>query len=141
MRVLVDTSVWVDFLNEHPSPEAETLVRLIREEADVLTCGVIAAEVLQGIRRTRHLPEIERHFLDMEWLTPREPDTYLEAAELYRRLLSKGVTIRSTIDCLIARLAAEHDALLLAKDRDLKSIVESGLLDLQALPVPRPGVT
>jgi hypothetical protein len=71
----------------------------------------------------------------MEWLTPREPETYLEAADLYRRLRSRGVTIRSTIDCIIAKLAEENDALLLSKDRDLQIIVDSGLLDLRTLPL------
>ena len=135
MRVLVDSSAWVDFFNGHPSPQAEALERLIREEADVLTCGVVASEVLQGIRRSKSLTKIERHFLDMEWLTPREPETYLEAANLYRQLRAKGVTIRSTIDCIIAKLAEENDALLLSKDRDLHLIVESQLLDLRSLPL------
>ena len=135
MRVLVDTSAWVDFFNGHPSPEAEALTRLIREEADVLTCGVVVAEVLQGLRKSKTLTKIEQHLLGMEWLTPREPETYVEAANLYRHLRSKGVTIRSTIDCVIAQLADEHDVLLLSKDRDLRLIIESGLLDLRALPI------
>ena len=135
MRVLVDTSAWVDFFNGHPSPEAEALARLIREEADVLTCGVVVAEVLQGLRKSKTLTKIEQHLLGMEWLTPREPETYVEAANLYRHLRSKGVTIRSTIDCVIAQLADEHDVLLLSKDRDLRLIIESGLLDLRALPI------
>jgi len=135
MRVLVDTSAWVDFFNGFPSPEADALARLIREEADVLTCGVVVAEVLQGLRRSKSLTEIERHFLEMEWLTPRESETYLEAADLYRRLRSQGVTIRSTIDCLIAKLADEHDVLLLSKDRDMRLIIESQLLELRAIPV------
>ena len=135
MRVLVDTSAWVDFFNGHPSPQADALTRLIREEADVLTCGVVAAEVLQGIRRSKSLEEIEQHFLDMEWLTPREPETYLEAADLYRQLRSQGLTIRSTIDCIITKLAEENDALLLSKDRDIQLIVDSKLLDLRSLPI------
>jgi predicted nucleic acid-binding protein len=135
VRVLVDTSAWVDFFNGHPSPEAEALTRLIREEADVLTCGVVVAEVLQGLKKSKTLAQIEQHFLDMEWLTPIEPETYVEAAGLYRRLRSKGVTIRSTIDCVIAKLADENDVLLLSKDRDLRLIIESGLLDVKALPI------
>jgi len=135
MRVLVDTSAWVDFFNGHPSPQADALTRLIREEADVLTCGVVAAEVLQGIRRSKSLMKIEKHFREMEWLTPREPATYLEAADLYRQLRAKGLTIRSTIDCIIAKLAEEHDALLLSKDRDLQIIVDSKILDLRMLPL------
>lgn len=135
MRVLVDTSAWVDFFNGHPSPQADALARLIREEADVQTCGVVVAEVLQGIKRSKNLTEIEKHFREMEWLTPREPETYLEAADLYRGLRERGLTIRSTIDCIIAKLAEENDALLLSKDRDLQIIVDSSLLDVHALPL------
>ena len=50
MRVLVDTSVWIDFFNGHPSPEAETLAQLIEDEVELLTCGVVVAEFMQGIR-------------------------------------------------------------------------------------------
>ncbi len=136
MRVLVDSSAWVDFFNGHPSPQADALARLIRQEADVLTCGVVAAEVLQGIRHPKHRARIEGHFLDMEWLPPREPETYLAAAALFRQLRARGLTIRSTIDCIIARLAHENDALLLSKDRDLAVIIESEILDLRSLPLP-----
>jgi predicted nucleic acid-binding protein len=135
MRVLVDTSAWVDFFNDFDSPEADALASLIREEADILTCGVVVAEVLQGLKQTKTLGAIERHFLEMEWLTPSEPRTYVEAANLYRQLRSRGVTIRSTIDCLIARLADEHGVLLLSKDRDIRLIVESGLVDVKAFPI------
>jgi hypothetical protein len=138
VRVLVDTSVWVDFVNGHPSPEADALAALLRDECDVLTCGVVAAEFLQGIRDLDSRVTLEGHFRDMEWLTPREPDTYLEAAALYRQLRERGVTIRSTIDCLIARLADEHDCLLLAKDRDMRHIFDSGLVTAREYPTPRP---
>ena len=133
MRILVDTSVWVDFFNGHPSKQAETLARLIREDADLVTCGLIVSEVLQGLRQAKSLLNI--HFRQMDWLSPKEPDTYLEAADLFRRLRARGLTIRSTIDCVIAILAAHHDALLLSKDRDLTLIVESNLLVLRAMPI------
>jgi predicted nucleic acid-binding protein len=135
MKILVDTSVWVDFFNGHPSPQAETLAHLIREEADVVTCGLIVSEVLQGLRQTKSRTSIERHFREMDWLSPTEPDTYIEAAALFRRLRARGITIRSTIDCVIANLAAHHEALILTKDRDLTLIVESKLLALRSLPV------
>ena len=135
MRVLVDTSVWIDFFNQHPSREAAALAGLLEDEVEIVTCGVVLAEFLQGVRKGRGLATLERHFRDMECLAPREPDTYFEAAALYRDLRSKGVTVRSTIDCLIARLAAEHGALLLARDRDLRAILESGLSNARALPV------
>ncbi len=121
MRVLVDTSVWIDFFNGRPDPAADTLTQLIEDEVEILTCGLIAAELLQGVRRDKQRATIERHLRDMEWLSPREPDTYVAAAELFRSLRARGVTIRSTIDCIIAQLAAENDALLLAHDKDLRA--------------------
>lgn len=95
----------------------------------------MVAEVLQGIRRSKSLTKIEKHFCEMEWLTPQEPETYLEAADLYRRLRERGPTIRSTIDCIIAKLAGENDALVLSRDRDPQIILESKLIDVRALPL------
>jgi predicted nucleic acid-binding protein len=135
MRVLVDTSVWADFFNGAPSREAAVLTRLITDEVELVTCGVVIAEFFQGLRRTKSLPEIERQFRDMECLAPIEPDTYFFAAGLYRDLRRRGVTIRSTIDCLIVRIAELHDVLLLARDRDLTQILESGLTGVRRVPV------
>ena len=51
MRVLVDTSVWIDFFNGHPSLEAEGLAQLIEDEVELLTCGVIVAEFILAKNR------------------------------------------------------------------------------------------
>ena len=135
MTVLVDTSVWVDFFNRHNSHEADALARLIEDEAEIATCGVVLAEFFQGIRDRESLKTLEGFFRDMPLLTPREPDTYLAAAELYRGLRARGVLVRSTIDCLIVRMAQEADVLLLAKDRDINRIIESGLCRVKAVAV------
>ena len=134
MTVLVDTSVWVDFFNGHPSPEAEMLAGLIEGEVDIVTCGVVIAEFFQGIRNRRSLARLEQFFRDMNCLKPREPDSYLAAAELYRNLRGRGVSVRSTIDCLIARLAEEAGVFLLAKDRDMRHILASGLCGARGVP-------
>ena len=134
MRVLVDTSVWVDFFNEYPSREADVLAQLLHDEVEILTCGVVIAEFFQGIRRVSSLAELESHFRDMESLVPRDPDTYFAAAALYRDLRAQGVTVRSTIDCLIVCLTEESGALLLAKDRDIAQILDSGLSGVRAMP-------
>ena len=125
--------MWADFFNGHPSPEARALENLIEDEAELVTCGLIACEVLQGLKAGRSLTLIERQFRDMEWLSPSEPDSYVRAADLFRRLRSRGITIRSTIDCLIATMAADSRTVILSKDRDLAAIVKSKLLDLRSL--------
>ena len=128
MKVLIDTSAWVDFLNDHPSRESEILAALIAGEEELCTCGVIVAEVFQGLRRDKSRDELERLFRDLLFIAPAGIDTYLRAAEVYRQLRRKGVTVRSTVDCLIAVLAEENSCHILARDRDLEAIVASGLL-------------
>ncbi len=130
MRVLVDTSAWAEFLNGTGSPEAKAVDRLLAGEDDVVTCGLVAAEVFQGIRRDRD--ELEAFFRKMTFLEPAGIDTYLRAADLHRTLRRRGVTIRSTIDCLLAVLAADNGCDILFRDRDLRLIVESGLLDVRS---------
>ena len=134
MRVLVDTSVWADFFNDHPSRERAALSELLRSDHDACTCGVIVAEVFQGLRRQRGRAAIERSFRDMILLEAEGIETYLRAAALFRELRSRGHTIRSTIDCLIAVLADEGGCALLARDRDLSAILESGLVDVRSWP-------
>ncbi len=136
MKVLVDTSVWIDFFNDYKSPAAEALARLIDEEVDLLTCGVILSEFMQGLKDPGTIKTLEKHFREMDWLTPQEPETYLAAAALFRDLRRRGITVRSTIDCLIAQLALENKALILTKDKDLSRIIDSGVMRLQAFPIP-----
>ena len=131
MRILVDTSVWVDFLNDHPSPEANALAALIANRADLATCGVIVAEVLQGLRRESERRAVEARFRDLVFLEATGFDLYQRAAELFRALRARGKTIRSTIDCVIAVVASEHQCYVLAKDRDMTTLLTSGLIAAQ----------
>jgi hypothetical protein len=117
-----------DVFNGRRKPHPEALKAMIGDQLDIVTCGVVAAEMLQGFRDARTVAAIERHFSEMEWLTPEEPATYLASAALFRALRSRGITIRSTIDCLIACLAEAGGALLLHKDRDVTRILESKLV-------------
>ena len=128
MRVLVDTSAWVDFLNGFPSPVADALAELLRGDDDVCTCGIVVAEVFQGLRRDEGRYAIRRSFEDLVFLEPSGIRLYLRAAELYRELRQKGRTVRSTVDCIIATIAEDGGCALLAHDRDMDAILDSGLL-------------
>jgi predicted nucleic acid-binding protein len=135
LRVLVDTSVWVDFLIGYPSAERQALATLISSDHEICTCGVVVAEVFQGLRREEGRPRLTSLFRDLTYLEPAGIDLYLRAADIYRALRHRGKTIRSTIDCLIAVLAAEHGCSLLARDRDMSMILTSGLLAVGRWPV------
>jgi predicted nucleic acid-binding protein len=135
LRVLVDTSVWADFFNNHPSPEQQALADLFTSSAEICTCGVVVAEVFQGLRKEEGRARLSELFRDLTFLEPGGIDFYFRAAELYRALRRRGKTIRSTIDCILAVLAEEHGCALLARDRDMETILESGLLHVGRWPL------
>ncbi len=134
MRVLVDTSAWVDLINDFASPEAQALSDLLAGDVDICTCGVIVAEVLQGLRRPSSFKRVRNGFEDLTFLEPSGRELYVRAAEIYRMLRKRGTTVRSTIDCVIAAIAEENRCYVLARDSDLRLITESGAVDLPAWP-------
>lgn len=134
MRVLVDTSAWVDHINDHDSAPARALDSLLAGDDDICTCGVIVAEVLQGMRRPAGYERVRDGFEDLTFLRAGDMRLYVRAAEIFRALRQRGITVRSTIDCLIAALAEEHRCHLLHRDADLTRIVDSGAVDLPAWP-------
>lgn len=135
MKVLVDTSAWVEFLNGARSPHADAVEELLRGDDEPCTCGIVVTEVFQGLRRDSTRSAIERAFRDMAFLEPSGFDVYLRASDVYRKLRQRGVTIRSTIDCLVAVIAEESGCAILARDRDLDSVLASGLVKVEPWPI------
>jgi len=123
MSVIVDTSVWIDSFNPKiKTPEKEVLVQLIQNDAPIYLCPVIYQEILQGIREDKIFKRIKsvlRQYrmidIDLMYVT-----NY--AIDLYRHLRKKGITIRKSIDCLIASYAIIADMYLLHNDRDFTQI-------------------
>lgn len=71
MKVLIDSSVWADFFNGFASPEERELARLLAGNDEVCTCGVVVAEVFQGLRREKGRAEVERLFVSScSWSRP-----------------------------------------------------------------------
>jgi predicted nucleic acid-binding protein len=138
LRVLVDSSAWGDFFNGYPSPERRALADLFLSDHEICTCGVVVAEVFQGLRRDKGRERLVDLFRDLTFLEPVGIDLYFQAADLYRALRQRGKTIRSTIDCLIAVLAEAHDCSVLARDRDMDILLTSGLLKVTSWPAERP---
>jgi len=120
--ILVDTSVWVDFLRGMDSRERWTLHRLIEDEADVAITEIILTEILQGIKHDRDFRTTKDYLLEYPIYKPTGVETYLKAAWIYRDCRRKGKTIRKTVDCIIAAICIENDLALLHKDRDFDRI-------------------
>ena len=136
MKVLVDTSAWVDFFNGHPSKVHAALAALIAGQDEICSCGVVVAEVFQGLRRDKGRKVLQGLFRSLVFLEPASIDLYFRAADLYRSLRGRGIAVRSTIDFLIAALAEVHGCVVLSRDRDLETILRSGLLKARLFPLP-----
>jgi predicted nucleic acid-binding protein len=126
----------VDFLNGFPSPAADTLAGLLRGDEEVCTCGIVVAEAFQGLRRDQGRDTIRRSFEAMTFLEPPGIALYLRAAELYRGLRERGKTVPSTVDCIPAAIAEDGGCDLLARDRDMDAILDSGLLNAERRRAP-----
>lgn len=121
--VLVDTSVWADCLNGHASPQALTLRSLIEDEVEIFTTGLIVQEVLQGIREKGKRAMIRKDLEEFICIQP-SLQTHIDSAELFSTCRKKGITVRKSIDCVIAMLAIEYDLEVLQKDRDFPLIAQ-----------------
>jgi predicted nucleic acid-binding protein len=121
MMVLVDTTIWIDFFSGIISPQVKTLEKLIEDREDICLCGVILTELLQGIRDDVEFHQT-RDLLAKLIFLPMHYSVYLRSAEIYRSLRRKGITIRKSVDCMIAAAAIEHDVPLLHNDKDFVPI-------------------
>lgn len=128
--MLVDTSVWIDYLNGYASPQADQLAKAIAEDTSIVLCRVVLTEILLGLPEAEAI-RIEKLLQTFPLTSEPERQDYCTAAHLYRTCRSKGITIRSVIDCLIAQICLKHNYPLLAKDRDFVQIARYFPLQLQ----------
>jgi predicted nucleic acid-binding protein len=115
--VVVDSSVWIDFFNALESPQTLSLKHTLKPSQIAIT-GLILCEVLQGARSSRAFAEIQDAMLSFTVLRGDETALAIAAAENYRTLRSKGVTVRKMADALIATLCIQQKHHLLHNDRD-----------------------
>lgn len=115
--VIVDSSVWIDFLNERHTPQTQWL-SASRSLGKIGLTTLILAEVLQGIRHDSRFRKAEQFFRSLPVVDSCDYELAVQAARNFRTLRALGVTIRSTVDCLIATLCIEAGHQLLHCDSD-----------------------
>ncbi len=115
--IIVDTTVWVDYLRGTSSPHAEWLDRNLVAERLGLT-DLILCEVLQGVVNDAHCDAVQKELQRFEVYETGTIELAIEAAKNYRRLRAAGRTVRKTIDCLIATFCLVEGHALLHNDRD-----------------------
>ncbi|MDR1428593.1 MAG: PIN domain-containing protein [Bifidobacteriaceae bacterium] len=121
--ILVDSSVLIPFLAGRDNPAVRVLHQILAEDVPYAICPYVYQEVLQGVADEAGYRRLKAYLDTQEclWLAS-SLETFADASRLYWRLRRAGVTVRSTIDVLIARTAIEHHALLLHADRDFDLI-------------------
>jgi predicted nucleic acid-binding protein len=117
--ILADTSVWIDHFAGRPSRSTSILARELA--ADNVAAGdLIIVEFLQGFRFPKQIREIEEMLSPIKQVTLCGPEIALRAAANYRVLRRAGVTVRGTIDVIIATWCIENRVPLLHNDRDFQ---------------------
>ncbi|GAO00429.1 hypothetical protein Gxy13693_046_055 [Komagataeibacter xylinus NBRC 13693] len=120
--ILVDSSVWIDFFRGTVTPQVDVLDRLLGEE--LVTIGdLMMTEVLQGFASERDFNEARRMLGALDLVEIGGRDVMIEAARYFRDLRARGITIRKTIDTLIATRCIVSGYRLLYSDRDFDPFV------------------
>ncbi|MBN1361511.1 MAG: PIN domain nuclease [Sedimentisphaerales bacterium] len=117
--IVADSSVWIDYFNGVATGQAECLHTLLAEEL-VLMGDIILAEVLQGFREDNDFHKANRYLATLDCARMLNRDLAIKSAQNYRRLRRKGVTIRRTIDVMIATFCIERNLALLHSDKDFE---------------------
>jgi predicted nucleic acid-binding protein len=131
--IVVDTSVWVDVLNGNDTQPANLCIELIENGEPVALTDVVFTEILQGLRSEEEAGLVAEHLRAFPVLRLDGLDDFALAAELYRSARREGVTIRKTLDCLIAAPCVRTGAPLLHADVDFDRL--AGCSDLRVYPI------
>ena len=115
--ILVDSSVWIDYFRSADTPQVALLDSLFGR-SPLAVGDLIAAEVLQGVRDEREFKWVKKTLAAFEHIDLAGYDLAVKASENYRSLRAVGVTVRKTIDTLIATRCIEDGLTLLHADRD-----------------------
>ncbi len=121
-EVLIDTSVWIDFLNGTNNRQTDVMSKILYDETEVFISPQIIQEILQGISNDAEHNLMKEKLLSLNVLNIDSIESAIGASSLYRTLRKKGVTVRKTNDVLIAFYCLYFNIPILHKDRDFDKI-------------------
>jgi hypothetical protein len=127
--IVVDSSVWIDFLNGRSLPHVAAL-RAALGTQEIILGDLMLCEVLQGLGSERAAGEVESLLRSFEIVPMAGEAIAVAAARNFRSLRRRGVTIRKTIDLLIGTWCIEHRRPLLHNDGDFRPMTQLGLIEV-----------
>ncbi|QIM17748.1 PIN domain nuclease [Leucobacter coleopterorum] len=128
--ILVDSSVWIEYLRDSDDPVVDQLDRLLMEDADVRITEPIIMELLAGATNPLLESRISQLTNGLRVIPVDAALDYRSAAQLFVASLQNGHPLRGLSDCLIAAIAIRGDAMLFHRDRDFRYIAEVAPLRL-----------
>jgi predicted nucleic acid-binding protein len=131
--ILVDTSVWIEVLKDKVGNVTERFIELTGSDIVVFS-RFIQLELLQGAKDDPEWRRLDAYLATQYYLETAE-DTWRHAARIYFDLRKAGITVNSPVDCCIACIAMEANALLLHRDRDFERIAGIRPLDNAFFPI------
>jgi predicted nucleic acid-binding protein len=115
--ILVDSSVWIDYFRGRPTAQTDLLEGLL-DSQELAIGDLIFTEVLQGCKLDKEFNEVRRLLARLDLVVLGGEDVMIEAAKNYRKLRNLGVTVRGTIDVVLATRCIVSGHQLLHSDRD-----------------------
>ena len=117
--ILVDTSILIDFFKGTKNDSVSCLMDVIKKQIPFGITSLIYQELLQGAKTKKEYTLLNEYLSCQKFFHPKDTViSYGKAAMIYFACRKKGITIRSTIDCLIAQIAIENNLFLLHNDKD-----------------------
>jgi len=121
--IVVDSSVWIDFLNGKRTPHVEKLNAVLGAD-EIILGDLMLCEVLQGLESDRAAQEVEALLRRFEIVSMAGEQIAVKAASNFRALRRRGITIRKTIDLLIGTWCIENRKSLLHNDSDFRPMAQ-----------------
>lgn len=121
--IVVDSSVWIAALRGIDTPQSLRL-KTIPKARSILLGDIVLLEILQGAQNDGNAANLQKRLAPFQVVPMLSPEIAIKAAENFRRLRAKGITIRKTADLIIGTYCMEHGHSLLHADRDFDPMAE-----------------
>lgn len=121
--IIVDSSVWIDYFNGNVTRETDILDNFLGTQ-EVAIGDLIVLEVLRGFRSDKDYRIAKNHLTSLVQFNMLDSELALKATEYYRKLRKKGITVRKTVDVIIATFCIENSHALLYSDKDFRPFVD-----------------
>jgi predicted nucleic acid-binding protein len=123
--IVVDSSMWIDWFANHDTPQVKFFADSLEAVSESFALvDLTYTEILQGLRHDKDVRRVEEVLARFDVLPLTHMADFRAAAGLYRGARQRGITIRSTIDCLIAAVCIRTDYSLLHSDKDFTRLAE-----------------